>query len=250
MPEAGGRFTDFNTNIDGTWVKNSDLKRDGYQPFSGPNALNDAMTAIQPRKKYGNPVVTVGDLICNGVTYSEESPSGTNASNGAGENMASFAPAIPLGVGLTLEGSGAAVAINPLVIVGTLPFVLSGDTRQEPQNYSYVVYIKTHSSGNVYVGRSSGTGTPDQVVKRRDASHHMNALGYGPAVVHSALMNVGSLIGYPAMRGREQQVIDFYGGVANTGNSIRGVSPYNPLGKVYWGASNLSFGPLMPYNGY
>jgi hypothetical protein len=78
----------------------------------------------------------------------------------------------------------------------------------------------------------------------------MNSLGYGPAVVHSSLMNVGSMQGYAAIRGREQQVLDLYGGVGDTGNSIRAVSPYNPFGLIYWEASNMSFGPLMPYNGF
>ena len=43
-----------------------------------------------------------------------------------------------------------------------------------------------------------------------------------------------------------------YGGVGSTGvgNSIRGVSPYNPAYQIYYGASNLYFGPLAPYTGY
>ena len=160
------------------------------------------------------------------------------------------------GVGIgaaTLAGEGTvATALSAAIVVG-LPYAVAADTRQEPQNYSYVVYTKTNTvTGQVYVGRTSGFGTPDEVVRRRDASHHMNALGYGPAVVHSSLVNVGSLQGYPAIRGREQQVIDSYGGIGSVlvGNRIRAVSPYNPLGPVYWGASNLMFGPLMPYNGH
>ncbi|MFA9370978.1 MAG: hypothetical protein ACERIH_04655 [Labilibaculum antarcticum] len=82
--KQGGGFEDYNTLVDGTWFSISDLKRDGHQTFSGPNALNDAMTAIQPRKKYGNPVVTVDYVICNRVTYSEESPSSTNTSSSGG----------------------------------------------------------------------------------------------------------------------------------------------------------------------
>ena len=90
------------------------------------------------------------------------------------------------------------------------------------------------------------------VLKRRDAGHAYNALGFGPAVVHSALMNVGSAVGYPAMRGREQQVIDFYGGVGSPliANKIRGVSKLNPAGYPFWLISNVQFGPLAPYTGY
>jgi len=47
-------------------------------------------------------------------------------------------------------------------------------------------------------------------------------------------------------------LIDFRGGVGspNVGNRIRGVSPYNPAGLIYHGASNLYFGPLAPYTGF
>ncbi len=169
---------------------------------------------------------------------------GDNLAQSGGVQQGSIDLPIALPVAYSLG-----ITINPLVIVGAMPLVVAGDTRQEPHNYSYVVYIKTDASGEVYVGRTRGFGTPDQVVKRRDANHHMK--GYGPAVVHSALMNVGSLQGYPAIRGREQQVMDFYSSQGYTlGNSIRGVSPINPLGKVYWGASTLYFGPLMPYTGF
>lgn len=58
--------------------------------------------------------------------------------------------------------------------------------------------------------------------------------------------------GYPAIRGREQQLIDSLGGVGspNVGNAIRGVSRFNPLGRIYHGASDAYFGPLAPYTGY
>jgi hypothetical protein len=137
--------------------------------------------------------------------------------------------------------------------VVAMPFALAGDTRQESQNYSYVVYVKSNTtSGQIYIGRTSGFGTPSEVLQRRDVSHSYNAFGFGPAAVHSALMNVGWAQGYPAMRGREQQVIDFYGGVGSpmVANKIRGVGRANPAGYAFWLISNLYYGPLFPYTGY
>src|SRR5688572_9815479 len=64
---------------------------------------------------------------------------------------------------------------------------------------------------------------------------------------------------YWAIRGREQQWIDHFGGswrdvaagrtggtTTNSVNDIRGVRANHPMGAVYWTASNIVFGPLAP----
>ena len=57
---------------------------------------------------------------------------------------------------------------------------------------------------------------------------------------------------YDAIRGREQQLIDFYGGIGSKRvvNDIRGVSKINPFGRDFHNASNAEFGRLAPYTGY
>ena len=57
--------------------------------------------------------------------------------------------------------------------------------------------------------------------------------------------------GYFAIRGREQQLIDFYGGIGSprVANLIRAVWAYNRVGRFYHDASNITFGPLAPYTG-
>ena len=59
-------------------------------------------------------------------------------------------------------------------------------------------------------------------------------------------------LGKYAIRGREQQLIDFYGGIGNArlGNLIRGVSPFNPAGRMYHRMSNKYFGNIAPYTGW
>ncbi len=47
------------------------------------------------------------------------------------------------------------VATNPLGFIATLPLIIAGDTEKSKKDYSYVVYIKTNSAGEVYVGRTS-----------------------------------------------------------------------------------------------
>ena len=105
---------------------------------------------------------------------------------------------------------------------------------------TYQTYTKTNPvTGEVYSGRTSGYGTPEQNVARRDAHHHMNAKGFGPAVLDKSSNN------YDAIRGREQQLIDMYGGAKSTGgtsgNTIKGISSNNPKYDTYMNACNQEF---------
>jgi hypothetical protein len=53
---------------------------------------------------------------------------------------------------------------------------------------------------------------------------------------------------YFSIRGREQQLIDFYGGAQSVGgsarNRINGINDFNPLRPLYIDASITRFGPL------
>ncbi len=57
--------------------------------------------------------------------------------------------------------------------------------------------------------------------------------------------------GYAAIRGREQQLIDFYGGIGSpkVANIIRDVGRYNVAGRYYHQKSNSYFGNIAPYTG-
>jgi hypothetical protein len=101
-------------------------------------------------------------------------------------------------------------------------------------NFYYVTYTKTNAQGMVYVGRTSGYGSPYAAVKARDANHHMK--GYGPAVLSTAAR--ATLPGgystraadpsYWYTRGAEQVQIQYYRGQGISGNSINGIGPNNP----------------------
>ena len=100
------------------------------------------------------------------------------------------------------------------------------------------------------IGRASGYSSPYQIMMRRYSGHHMRVYGYSNPTLDRAVQGI---YGYPAIRGREQQLIDFYGGVGSpyVGNKIRGVSSTDLIGgRFYHGMSNLYFGPLSPYTGY
>jgi RHS repeat-associated protein len=136
-------------------------------------------------------------------------------------------------------------AVNDLLI----PVVLAGAATYDLTQRTFITYTLTNPVGQAYVGRASGFGTPQSILNRRLSTHHATALGFGAPTLDRAVQGAQ---GYPAIRGREQQLIDSFGGVGspNVGNAIRGVSRFNPLGRVYHGASDAYFGPLAPYTGY
>lgn len=76
----------------------------------------------------------------------------------------------------------------------------------------------------------------------------MRKLGFIAPTLDQATQGI---FGYAAHRGREQQMIDFYGGIGSLliANPIRGVRKNNPLGKLYHSQSDILFGPLAPYTG-
>ena len=112
----------------------------------------------------------------------------------------------------------------------------------------YVTYTKEGPDGQIYSGRSSGPAdaAPEDIVSARDANHHMNDQGYGPAQLDQSSTNKA------AIRGREQQLIDYHGGAQSeeggtSGNAIRGISPSNPNGPYYQSEATNTFGNIGPH---
>ncbi|PCC68201.1 RHS repeat-associated core domain-containing protein [Nannocystis exedens] len=106
---------------------------------------------------------------------------------------------------------------------------------------TYQTYTKTNpTTGQVYSGRTSGTGNPQDNVIQRDSSHHMNAQGYGSAQLDRSSGNPA------AIRGREQFLIEKHGGAqksgGTSGNKINGISPRNRKGATYRAAAKQEFG--------
>ncbi|MFC7531845.1 polymorphic toxin-type HINT domain-containing protein [Actinoplanes sp. GCM10030250] len=119
----------------------------------------------------------------------------------------------------------------------------------------YVTYTKVHPvTGKIYSGRTRGYGDPNDIVAAREAGHHMNDEGFGPAVLDKwmeATLPVAdrhSDLAYQAMRGREQNLIDHFGGARSmggtSGNSINGIAEDNKLRHVYMNAARRVYGLL------
>jgi RHS repeat-associated protein len=113
---------------------------------------------------------------------------------------------------------------------------------QQQVQRTYQTYTKTNSeTGEVYSGRTSGFGSPQQNVLARDSGHSaLNSRGFGPAVLKQSSSS------YSAIRGQEQRLIGQYGGAQSTGgssaNRINGVSASNPNGVQYYQDALREFG--------
>lgn len=132
----------------------------------------------------------------------------------------------------------------------------------------YVTYTKTRLNADgtttVYSGRSSGLGDPrrllleaQRIVRVRDAGHHIR--GFGPAVLDKFTVSTFLAYAVPldpayqAIRGREQQLIDHFGGARSeggtSGNPLRGVRVNHSRGRLYHNAATAQFGQLHRYTG-
>ena len=128
--------------------------------------------------------------------------------------------------------------------------------KEKQETKLYMTYTMTDADGLVYSGRTSGYGTPSEVLENRQNNHHMAKQGFGNVQIDKiAYGEQGKL----AIRGREQQLIDKNGGAQSdtinghkgtSGNAIRGVSKFNPRGPIYHEAANKAFGNIAPYTGF
>ncbi|HXR61375.1 MAG TPA: RHS repeat-associated core domain-containing protein, partial [Solirubrobacterales bacterium] len=153
---------------------------------------------------------------------------------------------------------------KPTTTTDALPDVRTEPRRRRTGPLRYVTYTKRNlSTGQIYVGRTSGYGTPAQIVADRERRHHVK--GWTAARVDRHLLATQSKErqafdpAYWAIRGREQQLIDRLGGAhsdlapgqtTRAGNPIRGVRKWNPMGPVYHAAASAAFGQVAPYTGY
>ncbi len=134
------------------------------------------------------------------------------------------------------------------------------ETRKRKVPLVYINYTKLHvPTGQIYSGRARGYGTAQEILTARDKKHHMTAKGYAPATLDEFSTATRPISqrhldpAYQANRGREQQMIDLHGGSTReggtSGNTIRGVSKINPLGKLFHDQASLFFGEVSPYTG-
>ncbi|HRP89871.1 MAG TPA: hypothetical protein PKX92_07515 [Edaphocola sp.] len=220
-------------------------------------SMNNAFHATTQAQK----VKDIYDFINDAIAYGGGGQSKDGGTFGTPDNPTELAAVTVTDTKLEKEGTSTfkaalAIAATTSAVDGPLPIgeivggvILAGALVYDATQITFITYTLTGPGGETYVGRSSGFGTPEVIMRNRFASHHKRLQGYTNPQLDRAVQGIH---GYSAIRGREQQMIDFYGGVGSSGvgNSIRGVSRYNPAGIFYHGAANNFFGNIAPYTGW
>lgn len=128
-----------------------------------------------------------------------------------------------------------AKSTNKIADVAKSTSEVVADTKKTYQTYTKAP--KKPADG-VYSGKTSGTGTPEQNIAKRDKNHHMNET-HGPAKLDKSSTKSNPI------RGREQQNIVKNGGAKSqggtSGNAINSVSPKNKKATIYENAAKEEF---------
>ena len=130
--------------------------------------------------------------------------------------------------------------LETLLTLGILVVAKVFDSRLR----TYATYILSNpETGQVYIGRCSGYGNLEKIIFRRLYSHKYYKRGFTIIQIDKAMQGVDARI---SIRGREQLLIDFYGGIKNpiVANKIRAVSKFNRRQKRMYSLSEKYFGKL------
>ena len=153
--------------------------------------------------------------------------------------------ATAIGIAVPLSAVDGPLPIGDIISAALLTAAAGYDFTQR----IYVTYTLVDDYGRIYIGRASGFGNPYSVMMKRYYGHHKKK-----DLFHSPILDRWALgyKGYEAIRGREQQLLDFWGGVGCpfVGNSIRAVWRYNPQGRLFHYRANTYFGNIAPYTGF
>lgn len=137
---------------------------------------------------------------------------------------------------------------------------VTGDRKNDP-DIKWVTYTKFNpTTGQTYSGRASGPKemTKAEIVRARDINHKVL---YNDGYLDATPREEGvGIEGYAAIRGHEQQLIDYFGGAqtdrvnypprgGTSGNAIRGVARENRFGLLFHFYATEKFGRIAPYTG-
>jgi RHS repeat-associated protein len=258
-PGYGGHVNDTDTGLLYVQARYYDAETGRFYS-SDPVAVTAGDLFLFNRYSYanGNPVAytdPTGMLTCNpsgevSASVQRMRDASDGCSSGS-ENAVAAAGSAAIGRGLAggaLEGLGiAAMRASPILMA----LSLSGDTTvNKDEIFVYVTYVRFNAAtGQAYAGRTRGfirlsNPGPDltRIVNLRAANQPiLNGEGFSLPVADAYTQS------YLAIRGREQQLIDYYGGAKNVGgsarNMINGIAPGN-IRKALSAMSDDEFGHL------
>jgi uncharacterized protein RhaS with RHS repeats len=151
-----------------------------------------------------------------------------------GENAAAIAAIAVSATQIAIRGI-AQLAIRATMAAAAAAAVSNRLRGCSARTRTYITYTLSNQEGAIYSGRASGCGDAASVLARRLSGHHKVASGFGNPILDCQVQ--GMTEGFPATRGREQELIDLNGGAqiegGTSGNAIRGVSRFNPSAEAY-----------------
>lgn len=116
----------------------------------------------------------------------------------------------------------------------------ANDRWRSKPGRSFQSYTKDRIDSNrVYAGRTSGYNTPRENVSERDRREYPSEEYFEAELDKSSNR-------YSSIRGREQQLIDYYRSLNRSDNTDNGIWPGNPLRSYYMRNADAEFGPLLP----
>ena len=237
-------LTDTKTSVDNFGVEEANEK--GAKEYINSLAVEDGKGQIgdgQPKKSI-TPPTDLNKKPTTDRSTKQLEPTRTlfgtvKANSGGGETQGAFGAAVP--IALTAAAADGPILIGDIIGAG----VLAGAATYDLTQRKYITYTLGNATGQTYVGRTSGFGDPQSIMMNRFSGHHMRSLGFGNPQLDRVAQ--GYPVGYYAIRGREQDVVNGYGGIGSPllGNSINPIWQYNPNRPLYMGMSNLKFGPYV-----
>lgn len=142
-------------------------------------------------------------------------------------------------IALTATAADGPIPIGDVIGAG----IVAGAAVYDLTQSIYVTYpLNNPATGQIYAGRSSGYGNPVSIMMNRFYGHHMRKAGFGDPDLDRAAQG---LMGYSAIRGREQMIVDAYSGINSpaVGNSRNPIWPFNPYRSQFLMDAYFLFGP-------
>ena len=134
----------------------------------------------------------------------------------------------------------------PLTIPVAVPKVIT-DTdvlKKTEKGFYQVTYKSTNKEGKEYIGRTSGYGTPQEIVDKRFKKHHKNKQGFMAGTPTMAVPSTELSIGNPKdptykfIRAAEDIQINESKKKGNNDNARKGISPSNNNIEEYYNTYN------------